>query len=227
MGRACHREQEEHMAITVVVADDQEMVRGGFRAILDAQDGIDVLADVADGVEALEAVRSLRPDVLLLDIRMPRMDGLEVLERLQTEEEATTRVVVVTTFDQDDYAWTALQRGACGFLLKNAGPGLLVEAVRAAAAGDTLISPSMTVRLLEGHAPSSPQRARGRQLTERELDVAREVAQGATNQEIADRLYLSLSTVKTHLSKIQEKLRARNRVEIAAWAWESGLMRRS
>ncbi|MEY9875639.1 DNA-binding NarL/FixJ family response regulator [Streptacidiphilus sp. MAP12-33] len=222
------------MAITVVVADDQEMVRGGFRAILDAQPGITVVADVADGVEALQAVADLRPDVLLLDIRMPRLDGLEVLERLaaetpdeEGEENAVPRVVVVTTFDQDDYVWTALHRGACGFLLKDAGPGLLVEAVRAAAAGDCLISPSLTVRLLSGHQPSTSQRERGRRLTERELDVAREVAQGATNQEVASRLFLSLSTVKTHLSKIQEKLRARNRVEVAAWAWESGLMRRS
>ncbi|MEY9844139.1 response regulator [Streptacidiphilus sp. MAP5-3] len=218
------------MAITVVVADDQEMVRGGFRAILAAQPGITVLADVADGVEALSAVAELHPDVLLLDIRMPRLDGLEVLERLgsaKTEEEPGPRVVVVTTFDQDDYVWTALHRGACGFLLKDAGPGLLIEAVRAAAAGDCLISPSLTVRLLSGHQPSPPQRERGRWLTDRELDVARAVAQGATNQEIASRLFLSLSTVKTHLSKIQEKLRARNRVEVAAWAWESGLMRQS
>ncbi|MFE3165399.1 response regulator [Streptomyces sp. NPDC059224] len=218
------------MAITVVVADDQEMVRGGFRAILDAQPGITVLADVADGLEALQASAELRPDVLLLDIRMPRLDGLEVLERLGAEAAAgkpVPKVVVVTTFDQDDYVRTALHRGACGFLLKDAGPGLLIEAVRAAAAGDCLISPSLTVRLLSGHEPSTPQRERGRRLTERELDVAREVAQGATNQEIASRLFLSLSTVKTHLSKIQEKLRARNRVEVAAWAWESGLMRRS
>ncbi|MEU9382239.1 response regulator transcription factor [Streptomyces sp. NPDC048279] len=218
------------MAITVVVADDQEMVRGGFRAILDAQPGITVLADVADGLEALQASAELRPDVLLLDIRMPRLDGLEVLERLGAETAAgkpVPKVVVVTTFDQDDYVRTALHRGACGFLLKDAGPGLLIEAVRAAAAGDCLISPSLTVRLLSGHEPSAPQRERGRRLTERELDVAREVAQGATNQEIASRLFLSLSTVKTHLSKIQEKLRARNRVEVAAWAWESGLMRRS
>lgn len=218
------------MAITVVVADDQEMVRGGFRAILDAQPGITVLADVADGLEALQASAELRPGVLLLDIRMPRLDGLEVLERLGAEAAAgkpVPKVVVVTTFDQDDYVRTALHRGACGFLLKDAGPGLLIEAVRAAAAGDCLISPSLTVRLLSGHEPSTPQRERGRRLTERELDVAREVAQGATNQEIASRLFLSLSTVKTHLSKIQEKLRARNRVEVAAWAWESGLMRRS
>ncbi|WP_328890726.1 response regulator transcription factor [Streptomyces sp. NBC_00316] len=213
------------MAVSVVIADDQEMVRSGFRAILDAQPGIEVLADVADGVEALEAVKRLRPDVLLLDIRMPRMDGLEVLERLAASgERESPRVVVVTTFDQDDYVHTALHHGACGFLLKDAGPGLLIEAVRAAAAGDCLISPSLTVRLLSRHARQAvAARAPARALTERETEVARLVAAGATNPEIGEQLFLSLSTVKTHLGSIQDKLSARNRVEIAAWVWESGL----
>ncbi|MEZ0070183.1 DNA-binding NarL/FixJ family response regulator [Streptacidiphilus sp. MAP12-20] len=216
------------MAISVVIADDQEMVRSGFRAILDAQPDIEVLADVADGVAALEQVRRLRPDVLLLDVRMPRMDGLEVLRHLDEEPPATppgeagTRVVVVTTFDQDDYVDAALHHGASGFLLKDSGPALLIEAVRAAAAGDVLISPSVTVRLLAQTARRHKARTPRRALSDRELDVARLVAHGASNAEVGKELHLSLSTVKTHLSSIQDKLEARNRVEIAAWVWESG-----
>ena len=216
------------MTITVVVADDQEMVRSGFRAILDAQPGIDVLADVGDGAAALQAVADHHPDVLLLDIRMPHLDGLEVLRRLEAGDDAgAPRVVMVTTFDQDDYLRTAFQHGASGFLLKDAGPALLIEAVRAAAVGDCLISPSLTLRLLAAGTgtASAVSRRPARELTERELQVARLVARGASNQEISDELFLSLSTVKTHLGKIQEKLRARNRVEVAAWAWETGLAR--
>ncbi|GJF33781.1 DNA-binding response regulator [Kitasatospora sp. NE20-6] len=215
------------MAISVVIADDQEMVRAGFRMILDSQDDIEVLADVADGVAALEAAERLWPDVLLLDIRMPGVDGLEVTRRLNAPGRAhTPRIVIVTTFDLDAYVAAALRDGAGGFLLKDASAAMLVEAVRAAAAGDALISPAITVRLLRELRPAA-RRAGPREpsepLTGRERDVVRRLAHGRTNAEIAADLFVSLSTVKSHLANVQAKLRARNRVEIAAWAWASGL----
>ncbi|GII79051.1 DNA-binding response regulator [Sphaerisporangium rufum] len=212
----------------VLVADDQELVRTGFQMILDAQPDIEVVAAVADGVAAVEQARRLRPDVCLLDIRMPRLDGLEATRILAGPGVPDPmRVVIVTTFDLDEYVYGALRGGACGFLLKDSGPTLLIEAVRAAANGDALVSPSVTVRLLEHLA--RPAAVRGRPprepLTERELDVVRLIARGRTNQEVAAELFVSLSTVKTHLGSIFAKLGARNRVEIAAWAWESGLIR--
>ncbi|MEU3912578.1 MULTISPECIES: response regulator transcription factor [unclassified Streptomyces] len=213
------------MTIRVVIADDQDMVRTGFRMILESQPDIEVVADAPDGQAALDAVAAHRPDVLLLDIRMPRVDGLEVTRRLSGQD--TPRIVIVTTFDLDEYVHAALHGGASGFLLKDASPAMLVEAVRAAAAGDALVSPAITVRLLREMAPrmAGPQAARrpSEPLTEREQDVVRCLARGLTNAEIAADLYVSLSTVKTHLANVQAKLTARNRVEIAAWAWESGL----
>ncbi|KNB52640.1 response regulator [Streptomyces caatingaensis] len=222
------------MAITVVIADDQEMVRTGFRMILESQPDIDVVADVVDGEAALEAVERYRPDVLLLDIRMPKLDGLEVTRRLSALTAADPgrggrpRIVIVTTFDLDEYVHSALRNGASGFLLKDASPAMLVEAVHAAAVGDSLISPAITVRLLRDLAPAaagepSAVKTPSEPLTEREADVVRCLARGATNAEIAAELFVSLSTVKTHLANVQTKLDARNRVEIAAWAWESGL----
>ncbi|MEU5420438.1 response regulator [Streptomyces sp. NPDC001407] len=220
------------MAITVVIADDQEMVRTGFRMILESQPDIDVVADVVDGEAALAAVEEHRPDVLLLDIRMPKLDGLEVTRRLSAlsaahpEHGQRPRIVIVTTFDLDEYVHTALRNGASGFLLKDASPAMLVEAVHAAAVGDSLISPAITVRLLRDMAPAGtapPARTPSEPLTDREADVVRCLARGATNAEIASELFVSLSTVKTHLANVQLKLDARNRVEIAAWAWESGL----
>ncbi|QLE71624.1 response regulator transcription factor [Streptomyces rectiverticillatus] len=220
------------MAITVVIADDQEMVRTGFRMILESQPDIEVVADVVDGEAALTAVEQYEPDVLLLDIRMPKLDGLEVTRRLSERAAARPgtgrrpRIVIVTTFDLDEYVHTALRNGASGFLLKDASPAMLVEAVHAAAVGDSLISPAITVRLLRDMAPAHPAgpvRAPSEPLTDREADVVRCLARGATNAEIAAELFVSLSTVKTHLANVQLKLDARNRVEIAAWAWESGL----
>ncbi|MFF4321914.1 response regulator [Streptomyces sp. NPDC001568] len=215
------------MTIRVVIADDQDMVRTGFRMILESMPDIEVVADVVDGEAALTAVAEHRPDVLLLDIRMPRLDGLEVTRRLSGQASDKPRIVIVTTFDLDEYVHAALHGGASGFLLKDASPAMLVEAVRAAAAGDALVSPAITVRLLREMAPrtTAAQAARrpAEPLTERERDVVRCLARGLTNAEIAGELYVSLSTVKTHLANVQAKLDARNRVEIAAWAWESGL----
>ncbi|MFG2077914.1 DNA-binding response regulator, NarL/FixJ family, contains REC and HTH domains [Nonomuraea maritima] len=213
------------MTIRVLIADDQHLVRTGFQMILDAQPDMEVVAAVSDGAEAVAQARRLRPDVCLLDIRMPKLDGLEVTRLLAGPGvENPLRVVIVTTFDLDEYVYGALRSGATGFLLKDSGPTLLIEAVKAAAAGDALVSPSVTLRLLRHLARPGPAAPAGDPLTERELDVVRLVARGRTNQEVAAELFVSLSTVKTHLGSIQSKLGVRNRVEIAAWAWESGVV---
>lgn len=223
--------------IDVVIADDQELVRMGFSLILGVQPGITVVGEAADGVECIELARRLRPRVVLADIRMPRLDGLEVVRQLAGPGVADPlNVVVITTFDQDDYVRTALRNGACGFLLKDASPDLLVEAVQAAARGDALVSPAVTVRLLRRleatergtvRALEAPGASDAAGLSERERDIVRLVAVGRTNQEIGDELFLSLSTVKTYLGRIQAKLNTRNRVEVAAWAWEHGAVRGS
>ena len=218
------------MSIRVLLADDQEMVRVGFEMILSAPHDIPVVASCVDGVDAVEAARRLRPDVALVDIRMPRLDGLEVTRQLAGRGVIDpVKVVVVTTFDLDEYVEVALRSGASGFLLKDAGPALLVEAVRAAAAGESLISPSITVRLLrtlaQRRGSSSPSSVAAEALTPRELDVVRLVARGHTNAEVATALFISLGTVKAHLGSVTAKLGARNRVEIAAWAWGSGQVR--
>lgn len=215
--------------IRVLIADDQEMVRAGFRMILETQDDIEVVADVADGIAAVSKARELRPDVCLLDIRMPGMDGLEVTKTLAGPGVVDPlKVVVVTTFDLDEYVHAALANGANGFLLKDAGPALLLEAVRAADRGDALVSPQITVRLLRhfstANQVAAPTIAPAEPLTDRELDVLKAAARGLTNTEIGTELFMSLSTVKTHLAAVQAKIGARNRVESAAWAWRTGLM---
>ncbi|WP_163509052.1 response regulator [Fodinicola acaciae] len=214
------------MSISVLLVDDQPMVRTGLRHILEDQDDISVVGEAADGAEAIEMARKLRPDVCLVDIRMPRVDGIEVTRALAGPEVADPlRVVVVTTFDLDEYVYNALRGGAVGFVLKDAGPGLLVEAVRAAAAGDALVSPAITVRLLRQLTEAlTPVGKPTRQLSDREVEVACAVARGRTNQEIATELFISLSTVKGHVAAIQAKLGLRNRVAIAAWAWENRVM---
>jgi len=210
--------------IRVMIADDQAMVRTGFGMIIGAQPDMELIGEAADGVEAVAMARRLKPDVALFDIRMPRMDGLEALRLLSGPGVADPiKVVVVTTFDLDEYVHQALRNGAAGFLLKDSGPALLVEAVRAAVSGDALISPSITVRLLEHLSPPAPTGDDGG-LSPRELDVVKLAARGLTNAEIATQLFISVGTVKTHLGSVQTKLGARNRVEIAAWAWERRLV---
>jgi DNA-binding NarL/FixJ family response regulator len=212
--------------IRILIADDQERIRHGFRLILDAQPDMQVVGEAADGLTAEALARRLRPDVVLADVRMPRMDGLELTRRLAGPDAVEpVRVIVVTTFDLDDYVHAALRNGACGFLLKRAGPTLLIEAVRAAMAGDTLVSPSITVRLLRHLTqPADDVEVPGEPLTERELEVARLVARGRTNAEIGAELFISAGTAKTHVANIQRKLGARNRVGIAAWAFRAGVV---
>ncbi|MFJ7593056.1 response regulator [Streptomyces sp. NPDC097617] len=208
------------MTTRILIADDQKDIRSGFRLILDSQPDMTVVGEAADGESAVALARELRPDVVLADIRMPRLDGLEVTRLLSPQ----TRVVVVTTFDLDEYVHTALRNGACGFLLKRSGPALLIEGVRAAMAGDTLISPQITVRLLSRltqEGPVAPPAAHP--LTEREVEIVQRVARGLTNAEIGAELFISAGTAKTHIANVQAKLGARNRVGIAAWAWEHGI----
>jgi DNA-binding NarL/FixJ family response regulator len=218
------------MTIRVVVADDQELVRAGLSMILDAQPDIEVVGTAADGVEAVALARELRPDVCLFDIRMPNTDGIEATRLLAGPGvEHPLAIVVITTFDLDEYVHGALKAGARGFLLKDAGPDLLAQAMRAAANGDALIAPSITVRLLAafaGGGPSTPPAQPIDPLTEREEEVLLTVARGRTNAEIAGDLHISLSTVKTHLASLMSKLGARNRVEIAMWAYETGRVKR-
>ncbi|WP_019355583.1 response regulator [Streptomyces sp. AA1529] len=238
------------MTTRVLIADDQEMVRRGMRRILEQQADIEVVGEAVDGAEALEAAIRLRPDVALLDVRMPRADGLEVTRRLLAPPAGFPgRVVIVTTFDLDEYVYPALRYGASGFLLKRSGPTLLVEAVRAAVAGDSLISPSITVRLLRhvtgpgtgtgsgpgpgaapgrgsrtaaGNRSGAPVPAPVEPLTRREGEIAGKVGEGLTNADIAAEMFISPGTVKTHVASIQRKLGVRNRVGIAVWAWEKG-----
>jgi len=213
------------MSVRVLVADDQHLVRTGLRMILDAQPDIDVVGEAADGREAVDLARRLRPDVCLVDIRMPVLDGIEATRQLAGPDIANPlAIVVITTFDLDEYVHGALKAGARGFLLKDSGPALLVQAVHAAAQGDALIAPSVTVRLLAEfarlHGDTAP-RQPFEPLTDREEEVLLRVANGRTNAEIAIELHISLSTVKTHIASLMSKLSSRNRVEIAMWAYET------
>ena len=214
------------MAVRVLIADDQELIRAGLRVILSHQPGIDVIGEAADGREAVALARRLKPDVCLFDIRMPEMDGIEATRILAgPQAEAPLPIVMITTYDLDEYVYNALRAGARGFVLKDAGPDLLVQAIHAAANGDALISPSVTARLLSIFAQGP---AMGRlvqpvtPLTDREEEMLVHVAYGLTNAEIADVLHVSLSTVKTHLSSLTTKLDVRNRVELAIWAYQTG-----
>jgi DNA-binding NarL/FixJ family response regulator len=217
------------VTLRVLIADDQDIIRTGLATILNGQPGIEVVGQAVDGRDAVELARRLRPDVCLFDIRMPHLDGVEATRLLAGPDvEDPIPVVVITTFDTDAYITGALRAGAKGFLLKDAGPQLLVQAIHAAAEGDALIAPAITTRLLERFAasgshpdpvqPLSP-------LTEREEEVLVTVAKGRTNAEIADELHVSLSTVKFHLASLMTKIGARNRVEIAIWAYETRRVR--
>lgn len=212
------------MNIRVVVADDQDLVRAGLVMILGAQPDFEVVGEAADGLAALDLASRLRPDVLLVDIRMPLLDGVEVTRRVAGPDVPDPlAVVVITTFDLDEYVMGALRAGARGFLLKDAGPELLVQAIHAAARGDALIAPNVTRRLLTAFADHVPGVAVQpvEPLTEREEEVLVLVARGRTNSEIAAELFVSLSTVKTHVAALMNKLGARNRVEIAMWAYDT------
>ena len=213
------------MTIRVLVADDQDIVRAGLCMILDAQPGITVVGEAADGRRAIAMARSLRPDVCLMDIRMPDVDGIEATRQLAGPDVVEPlAVVVITTFDLDEYVYGALKAGARGFLLKDAGAELLTQAVHAAARGDALIAPNITARLLSSFAdnrsrPMPPEPVEP--LTAREEQVLLAAARGRTNSEIGSELSISLSTVKTHIAALMRKLNARNRVEIVMWAYET------
>jgi DNA-binding NarL/FixJ family response regulator len=217
------------VSIRVVVADDQELVRSGLAMILNAQPDIEVVGEAADGRRAVDLARRLRPDVCLFDIRMPGLDGIEATRAVAGPTvEDPLAVVVVTTFDLDEYVYAALRAGARGFLLKDAGPALLAQAIHAAANGDALIAPSITTRLLKAFAdagPGAPPRQPIEALTDREEQVLAAVARGLTNSEISEGLHITLSTVKTHIASLMGKLGARNRVEIAMWAYETNRVR--
>lgn len=202
--------------ISVLIAEDHGMVRAGFRLILEAQPDVNVVADVDDGLSAVRCARELLPQVCLVDVRMPGLDGLEVTRRLAPH----TRVVVVTTFDSDEVLERALDLGACGFLTKDASPGLLVEAVRSAARGEVLVSPQVVSRVLRRSAPPVAN-TDADVLTPRELEVVRHVARGLSNNEIAAATGVSVSSVKAHLASVQGKVGARNRVEIVTWAFRA------
>jgi DNA-binding NarL/FixJ family response regulator len=219
----------EARRIRVLLVDDQAMVRGGFRMILEAEDDIDVVGEAADGAGAIESVHRLRPDVVLMDIQMAGMDGLEATRRIVGgPDAATTRVVILTTFEVDAYVFEAIRSGASGFVLKNAPPEDLVGAVRAVADGGALLGPTVTRRLIEAFVAATPAPPSDRGplagLTEREREVLVLVARGLTNAEIADRLVVGEATVKTHVSNVLSKLGLRDRVQAVVFAYESGLV---
>ena len=219
------------MKIRVVIADDQALLRAGFRALLDSAPDIEVVAEASDGAEAIDAARQDRADVVLMDIRMPRVDGLEATRRISSDPElGRVKVLIVTTFESDEYVYEALRAGASGFLLKDTEPAELIQAVRVVARGDALLSPSVTRRLVEDiagrHGAQRPRLSADvlEPLTEREREVLALVAQGLSNDEIGAKLYVSPLTAKTHVSRAMSKLGARDRAQLVVTAYETGLV---
>ncbi|MEU9019890.1 response regulator transcription factor [Actinomadura sp. NPDC048394] len=222
--------------IRVVLVDDQELVRAGFTMVLDAQPDIEVVGEAGDGQQALDLLRTTAADVVLMDVRMPRMDGIEATRRVVSGEgggpggDGGPKVIILTTFDLDEYAFAAIKAGAGGFLLKDAGPAQLIEAIKAVHSGDAVVAPSTTKRLLDRfalHLPDTEEKASGalESLTEREGEVLRLVARGMSNAEIAGRLFVSEATVKTHMGRILMKLGLRDRVQAVVFAYETGLVK--
>jgi DNA-binding NarL/FixJ family response regulator len=218
------------VSIRVLLADDQALVRSGFRLIIETREDLEVVGEAADGVEAIELARHARPDVILMDVRMPNLDGVEATRRLAASG-SPARVLILTTFDLDEYVYEAIRAGASGFLLKDVQPAQLVEAIRVVAAGEALLAPTVTRRLLDHFAdalpstqpkPPPPELAR---LTERELEILKLLAGGLSNAELAELLFLSETTVKTHISSVLRKLDLRDRVQAVVLAYEAGLVR--
>lgn len=218
------------MPIKVFLADDQALVRSGFRMLIEAEDDLQVVGEAADGASAVEQVRRLDTDVVLMDIRMPVLDGVEATRRIVSEG-LPTKVLVLTTFDLDEYVFSALKAGASGFMLKDARPDDLLNAIRTVSFGEAVIAPSATRRLLDHVLPTLPTNPDGFDsrldlLTEREIEVLQEIAAGATNAEISAKLYMAEGTVKTHIGRLLSKLHCRDRVGLVLFAYESGLVRR-
>jgi len=217
------------VSLSVLIVDDQALVRAGFRMILDAEDDIDVAGEAANGREAVEEARRLRPDVVLMDVRMPEVDGIEATRRLLADGGADPKVVMLTTFDMDEYVYDALRAGASGFLLKDVPPEQLVAGIRAVASGDALLAPSVTRRVIEEFVRRPPDSVRTpppklAELTPRELEVLKLIARGFSNAEIANELFVSETTVKTHVAHVLMKLELRDRVQAVVLAYESGLV---
>jgi DNA-binding NarL/FixJ family response regulator len=214
--------------IRVLIADDHELMRDGLRAMLDAQEDMEVVGEAEDGVTAVDEAIRLHPDVVIMDIRMPRLDGIEATKRLGAQGERGPRVLVLTTFDLDEYVYEALRAGAGGFMLKDTPPSQLAEAVRTVAAGEALLAPAVTKRLIERYVSSPPsdtvKRERFAGLTDRELEVLQLLTRGLSNAEIGGQLFLSEATVKTHVTRVLGKLGVRDRVQAVVLAYESGLV---
>jgi DNA-binding NarL/FixJ family response regulator len=214
--------------IRILIADDHELMRDGLRAMLDAQEDMEVVGEAADGVEAVDEVIRLHPDVVIMDIRMPRLDGVEATKRIGAHGERGPRVLVLTTFDLDEYVYEALRAGADGFMLKDTPPSQLAGAVRTVAAGEALLAPAVTKRLIERYVSRPPsdtvKRERFAELTERELEVLQLLTRGLSNVEIGGQLFLSEATVKTHVTRVLSKLGVRDRVQAVVLAYESGLV---
>jgi DNA-binding NarL/FixJ family response regulator len=214
------------MTITIAIADDQPLVRAGLRMIIDAADGIEVVAEASSGREAIEAVRRAKPEVVLMDIRMPGIDGIDATKQIAAD--TGTRVVILTTFDLDEYVYSALKAGASGFLLKDVGAEQLIAGIKTVAAGESLLAPSVTTRLIRQvidshtHAPAPPALE---ELTPRELEIFKLVARGLSNAEIAEQLVLSAATVKTHVTRVLTKLGLRDRVQAVVLAYETAIVR--